>query len=154
MLKEIKAMRRHLESWMRTERVPVPWVQRPGRGRIVRQPLGVVLVIAPWNLPVQLLLPMAAVVAAGNSVSGKPSEVTPNTSRVLAELSARYLDPDAATANVFPPWRPPNDLSSTDLYLSSTDLLSEQLRTLVGDRASRRLGGRRTRRGTATARGG
>ncbi|MFE7118971.1 aldehyde dehydrogenase family protein [Streptomyces sp. NPDC057654] len=60
------------------------------------EPLGTVLVIAPWNYPVQLLLaPLAGALAAGNAVLLKPSEVTPATSAAMAALVPRYLDPDA-----------------------------------------------------------
>ncbi len=87
---------KHMASWMRPERVPVPLVQRPASARVVREPLGVVLVIAPWNYPVQLLLePMIAALAAGNAVVGKPSEVSAASSAVLARLVPQYLDPDA-----------------------------------------------------------
>jgi aldehyde dehydrogenase (NAD+) len=62
----------------------------------VREPLGVALVIAPWNYPVHLLvLPMAAAIAAGNCVVGKPSELAPATSAALARLAASHLDPRA-----------------------------------------------------------
>ena len=94
--REIEDLQRHLDAWAQPERRRVPWNLRPGRAKVVREPLGVVLVIAPWNYPVQLLLsPMAAALAAGNVVVGKPSEVSPATSAVLARLMRRYLDPDA-----------------------------------------------------------
>ncbi len=90
---EIDVMLRNLDRWARPERVAVPLVQRPGRARIVREPLGLALVIAPWNYPVQLLLlPMASAVAAGNCVIGKPSELAPATSSVLARLAHCHLD--------------------------------------------------------------
>src|SRR5919106_451572 len=47
---------RHLARWMKSDRVWAPIAQRPGRASIHREPLGVVLVIAPWNYPVHLLL--------------------------------------------------------------------------------------------------
>ena len=60
---------------------------------MVSQPLGVVLVIAPWNYPVQLsLCPLVGVLAAGNTAVVKPSELAPATSAVLAELVPTYLD--------------------------------------------------------------
>jgi len=66
---------------------------QPASGRIVREPLGVALVIAPWNYPIQLLLiPMAAAIAAGNAVVGKPSELAPACSAALARLAPKYLD--------------------------------------------------------------
>lgn len=90
---EVRHMRRHLRRWLAPERAAVPLKLRPGRARILREPLGVVLVIAPWNHPVHLLLlPMAAALAAGNCVVGKPSEVTPTVSAALARLIPRYLD--------------------------------------------------------------
>jgi aldehyde dehydrogenase (NAD+) len=76
--------------------VATPLNQKPARARIVREPLGVVLVIAPWNYPVQLLLsPLVGAVAAGNAVMLKPSEVTVHVSAALARLVPRYLDPEA-----------------------------------------------------------
>lgn len=90
---EVDVMLRHLDSWARPERVSVPVAQLPGHARVVREPLGVALVIAPWNYPVQLLLvPMAAAIAAGNCVVGKPSEIASKTSEVLARLAAEHLD--------------------------------------------------------------
>lgn len=88
----------HLERWAAPEKVPVRAALKPGRARIVPEPLGVVLVIAPWNYPLHLLLlPMAYAISAGNAVVGKPSEVSPATSAVLARLVPEYLDPDAIT---------------------------------------------------------
>lgn len=90
---EVDVMLRHLDRWARPERVGVPLVQQPGHATIVREPLGVALVIAPWNYPVHLLLlPMAAAIAAGNCVLGKPSEITKRTSGALADLVQRHLD--------------------------------------------------------------
>ncbi len=93
---EIDTALSHLDAWTAPRSVRVPWKQKPGRARIVPEPLGVVLVIAPWNYPVQLLLaPMVAAIAAGNCVVAKPSEVSAHTSAVLARLIPQYLDPDA-----------------------------------------------------------
>lgn len=90
---EVDVMLRHVDGWARPERVGVPLVQQPGHATIVREPLGVALVIAPWNYPVQLLLvPMAAAIAAGNCVVGKPSEISSRTAEVLARLARQHLD--------------------------------------------------------------
>ncbi len=87
---------KHMADWMRPERVSVPVVQQPASARVVREPLGVALVIAPWNYPIQLLLePMIAALAAGNAVVGKPSEISAATSATLARLVPQYLDPEA-----------------------------------------------------------
>ena len=53
---ESKLARKQLARWTKPERVATPLDLRPGRSRIVREPLGVVLIVAPWNYPVQLLL--------------------------------------------------------------------------------------------------
>jgi aldehyde dehydrogenase (NAD+) len=95
-LGEIRHLEAHLDEWMAARRVELGLKLRPGSARIVPEPLGVVLVIAPWNLPVQLLLvPIATALAAGNAVVGKPSEVTPHVSAVLTRLMPRYLDTEA-----------------------------------------------------------
>lgn len=96
-VREIDHTLDHLDDWLRPEPAPVPahlgsdataWTQY--------DPLGVVLVIAPWNYPVQLLLaPLVGALAAGNAVVVKPSELAPATSAVLARLLPAYLDTDA-----------------------------------------------------------
>ena len=93
---EIKLMLKNLERWNRPQRVPTPLVAMPAKSTLIPEPLGVVLVIAPWNYPVQLLLvPAAGAIAAGNTVVMKPSEVSAATSAVLARLVPRYLDQSA-----------------------------------------------------------
>ncbi len=95
---EVRFALAHLKRWTRPERVRIPLVAFPGRAHIRREPLGVALVLAPWNYPVYLLLtPLAAALAAGNCVVGKPSELAPATSAALARLVPRYLDPAAVT---------------------------------------------------------
>ncbi len=93
---EIAETLRHLGSWLRPERVRVPIKQRPGKARIHRDPLGTVLIIGPWNYPVQLVLaPLVGAIAGGNTAAIKPSEVAGHTSAALARLIPQYLDPDA-----------------------------------------------------------
>ncbi|MBY8845258.1 aldehyde dehydrogenase family protein [Streptomyces sp. SP2-10] len=96
-VREIDHTLEHLADWLRPEPAPVPahlgadataWTQY--------DPLGVVLVIAPWNYPAQLLLaPMVGALASGNAVVAKPSELAPATSAALAELIPAYLDTEA-----------------------------------------------------------
>jgi aldehyde dehydrogenase (NAD+) len=84
---------KHLKKWMRRRRQPLPLTQLPGRGWIQYDPLGVVLVIGPWNYPVYLTLgPLVAAVAAGNCAALKPSELAPATSALLARLVPQYVD--------------------------------------------------------------
>jgi len=86
---------RHLARWMKPQRVRTPIYLMPARAWVQRQPLGVVGVIAPWNYPVQLALgPLITALAAGNRVMLKPSELTPATSALLAELLGRAFTPD------------------------------------------------------------
>jgi coniferyl-aldehyde dehydrogenase len=67
----------------------------PARAHVLRQPLGVVGVISPWNYPLQLALgPAATALAAGNRVLLKPSEHTPHTAQLLAELVAQHFAPE------------------------------------------------------------
>ena len=85
-----------LRRWMRPKKHPIPITQQPGSAWVQYEPLGVVLVIAPWNYPVLLALsPLLAAVSAGNCCVVKPSEVTPATSALLARLIPQYLDPSA-----------------------------------------------------------
>lgn len=93
---EVKLMLKNLRRWNRPERVRTPIVALPATSKRIPEPLGVVLVIAPWNYPIQLLLvPAAGAIAAGNAVVMKPSEVSSATSQVLARLVPKYLDPSA-----------------------------------------------------------
>src|SRR4029079_5795278 len=92
-IKEIDEALRSLESWAKPRKAKLPLLLRPGSAQIVPEPLGVVLIIAPWNYPIQLSLgPLVAALAAGNSAVVKPSELVPRTSALLAELAAEYLD--------------------------------------------------------------
>jgi coniferyl-aldehyde dehydrogenase len=89
---------RHLRGWMKPQRVRTPIYLQPASAHIQRQPLGVVGVIAPWNYPVQLSLgPAITALAAGNRVMLKPSELTPQTSQLLADLVGRYFTVDEFT---------------------------------------------------------
>ena len=85
----------HLARWSRPQRVRTPLYLWPARARILRQPLGVVGVIAPWNYPILLALaPVITALAAGNRVMLKPSELTRHTSAQLAILLAQFFAPD------------------------------------------------------------
>lgn len=93
---EAREALRHLRRWMRPTGYKLPIMSQPGRAWTELQPLGTVLIIAPWNYPVQLLLaPLVGAIAAGNTVVLKPSELAPATSAALAELIPEYIDPEA-----------------------------------------------------------
>lgn len=80
-------LEKHTGAWMKSRRVSTPIYLQPASAHIQRQPLGVIGVIGPWNYPLQLTLgPAATALAAGNRVMIKPSELTPHTSALLAEV--------------------------------------------------------------------
>lgn len=88
--------RKKLKSWMAPTKVATPITVQPASSYIVHEPLGVVLIISPWNYPFQLLLsPLVAALAAGNCALLKPSEVAPHTARLVAERLAKYVDAGA-----------------------------------------------------------
>ena len=80
-------LEKHLVAWTKPRRVPTPLYLQPASAHIQRQPLGVIGVIGPWNYPIQLTLgPAVTALAAGNRVMIKPSELTPHSSALLAQL--------------------------------------------------------------------
>ena len=84
---EIHNHLRHLSRWARPERKSSPLAIMPASSRIIKEPLGNTLIIAPWNYPVQLLLnPLVGAISAGCTAMLKPSPYVPNVSRVLTEL--------------------------------------------------------------------
>jgi len=86
-LAEIQHARKHLSRWMRPQRRSLPFLAWPGDARIHPEPLGVALLIGPWNYPFQLLLaPLVGAIAAGNCATLKPSELAPHTSAAAARL--------------------------------------------------------------------
>ena len=84
-----------LPKWMKPQKVSTPLYLQPASAYLLRQPLGVVGVVSPWNYPVQLALaPVITALAAGNRVMLKPSELTPATSALMAELIGHTFAPD------------------------------------------------------------
>lgn len=97
-LNDVAQTRKNLRRWLRPRRVSTPLVAKPGASKLILEPLGVVLVFGAWNYPLQLSLsPVVAALAAGNCVVLKPSEVSPATSALLANLVPQYVD-DSAVA--------------------------------------------------------
>lgn len=92
---EIRAALGHLKGWARTKRVPGPLTQFPSGGRLMAEPKGCVLILAPWNYPVQLILaPLVSAIAAGNCAVLVLPEDAPRTSGVLAEMLERLYPPE------------------------------------------------------------
>ncbi len=93
LVSEIKLALKYLSSWMKPKRVSTPMSVLPAKCQIYPEPLGVVLIIAPWNYPLQLTLtPVVGAIAAGNCVVVKPSELAPATSKLLATQLPNYID--------------------------------------------------------------
>ncbi len=85
----------HLAGWSAPSRVRLGLPFWPARGRIVRQPRGVVGIIGPSNYPLQLaLMPVVGALAAGCRVLVKPSEMTPHTAVLLQETLGAAIDPE------------------------------------------------------------
>lgn len=94
-LENLKHAKRHLKQWMKQEKRPsmFPLGLLGGRSYIHYQPKGVVGVIAPWNFPLGMVFePLAGVLAAGNRAMIKPSEFTPATSALIADMVSRAFD--------------------------------------------------------------
>ena len=86
-LAELSYVRRHMAGWARSRRVPTPLAQFPSQSFTVRNPYGVVLIMAPWNYPFMLTMePLIGTLAAGNCCVLKPSAYAPATSAVIREV--------------------------------------------------------------------
>ena len=97
-LGEINLALKQLKNWAKPQRVKSPIDQFPASAWIQPDPLGVVLIIGPWNYPFQLMMsPLVGAMAAGNCALLKPSEHAPHTSRVVAELIADTFEDRKST---------------------------------------------------------
>ncbi|AFQ08303.1 aldehyde dehydrogenase [Bacillus cereus FRI-35] len=86
-LKEISFQLKHISSWSKPKRVRTALTHFGSKGKVVPEPYGVTLIIAPWNYPFQLAIaPLVGALAAGNTIVLKPSELTPNVSKVLTRM--------------------------------------------------------------------
>ncbi|KAK0480714.1 NAD-aldehyde dehydrogenase [Armillaria novae-zelandiae] len=93
-LSEIKEAYSNVEKWAKPEKPGFSMTYTPMRRVIYKQGKGIVLIISPFNYPVNMSFgPVASAIAAGNTVVFKPSEQTPATSSLLAELFLKYIDP-------------------------------------------------------------
>ena len=80
-------------KWAKPRRRRLPIVTQPGSAKIMPEPLGLSLIISPWNYPVNLVLePLVASFAAGNVVAIKPSEVSSHTTALIARELPKYVD--------------------------------------------------------------
>ena len=103
---ELSAAIRHLHRWMEPEPIATNLLNFPSASRVIKEPLGVVLIIGPWNYPFQLLInPLIGAITAGNCVVLKPSEFAPATDAVMKKIIEEafakdyvlYIQGDGAT---------------------------------------------------------
>jgi aldehyde dehydrogenase (NAD+) len=90
---ELKQTIKNIHKWAKPEWVLPSLLNFPSTDYLYKEPFGKVLIIAPWNYPYQLAFsPLIAAVAAGNQVVAKPSELTPNTSKIIAKIIRKTFD--------------------------------------------------------------
>jgi aldehyde dehydrogenase (NAD+) len=93
LLTEINTALKHLRQWMKPESVETNLLNLPSKSYILNEPLGVVLIISPWNYPFQLLLaPLVGAMAAGNCIVLKGSEFAPATSGIVKKIIEETFD--------------------------------------------------------------
>ena len=93
--KDIDYALKHLKSWVKPKKIKAPLTQFPASARIYPEPLGVALIIGPWNYPFSLMIsPLIGAIAAGNCAILKPSEIAPHTSKVFAKIIESTFEPE------------------------------------------------------------
>jgi aldehyde dehydrogenase (NAD+) len=94
-ISELNAAIKHLHRWMAPERKGTNLLNLPSSSKVLREPLGVVIIIGPWNYPFQLLInPLIGAIAAGNCVVLKPSEFAPATDAVMKKIIEDVFPPE------------------------------------------------------------
>jgi len=94
-VQEIDNHIRHLKRWSKPKRVPTPLQLLPSKSRILYEPLGIALIMAPWNYPFQLLMnPLVGAISSGCCAMLKPSPYTPRVASVMEELVRETFQPD------------------------------------------------------------
>ena len=93
LLSELNNTIKKLDGWMQQERVATNLLNLPSKSYLLQEPLGVVLIIGPWNYPLNnLFTPLVGAIAAGNCVILKPSEFAPATAAVMQQLIDKTFD--------------------------------------------------------------
>jgi aldehyde dehydrogenase (NAD+) len=93
-IKEIDRAIKHLKTWAKPQKAPVSLQFFPASARIYPEPLGVVLIVGPWNYPFHLVFsPLVGAIAAGNCTIIKPSELAPQTSLIISKIIQKYFNP-------------------------------------------------------------
>ncbi|WP_049368534.1 aldehyde dehydrogenase [Staphylococcus epidermidis] len=93
LLKSIKLMRKELKNWSKTKQTDTPLYLFPTKSYIKKEPYDTVLIIGPFNYPVQLVFePLIGAIAAGNTAIVKPSELTPHVAIVIKDIIEDTFD--------------------------------------------------------------
>ncbi|MEH2180060.1 aldehyde dehydrogenase [Nostoc sp.] len=93
-IKDIDYAIKHLQNWTKPQKAAVSWDLFSYSAKIYPEPLGVVLIIGPWNYPFNLIIsPLIGALAAGNCAIIKPSEIASHTSDIIAKIIAKHFDP-------------------------------------------------------------
>src|SRR6185503_16276550 len=94
-ISELNAAIKHLRRWMEPDSIATNLLNLPSGSRVMKEPLGVVLIISPWNYPFQLLInPLVGAIAAGNCVVLKPSEFASATDAVMKKIIEDVFPPE------------------------------------------------------------
>ena len=94
-LEDAKFARSQLRIWTQPEEPSMPLAHWPASARVTREPYGTVLIISPWNYPLDLALsPLVGAIAAGNTAVIKPSEMAPHTSALIKKLISENFSPE------------------------------------------------------------
>jgi len=97
-ISELKNTIKKLHQWSKPKKVTPALLNFPSSAKIHKEPYGTTLIIAPWNYPYQLAMaPLIGAIAAGNTIILKPSELTPNTSKVIREIIESIYDENYIT---------------------------------------------------------
>ncbi len=93
-IKDIDYAIKNIQNWSKPKKAAVSWDFFSYSAKIYPEPLGVVLIIGPWNYPFQLIIsPLIGAIAAGNCAIIKPSEIASHTSDIIAKIIAKHFDP-------------------------------------------------------------
>ena len=97
-LSEIDNHTKHLKKWAKPKRVSIPLYLRPSSSKIIYEPLGIALIVAPWNYPFQLLFnPLIGAISAGCCAILKPSPDTPTVAKLMEEMISNTFLPNYIT---------------------------------------------------------